>query len=165
MERGQSMVEFALLLPIFLVFVFAIIEIGRAWAVKQALTIAAREGARVLVLPYGAGLEYASESDVQQAAVARTNSYLQSAGVPTTSDVTQVTMVRLRPGNDATYNTADDSIEQGFSNARRGERVGIRVAHSFETALPLLLNMFRDSAYQFSGTGVAMGVTCYMDHE
>ena len=79
------MVEFALLLPIFFALVFSIIEIGRAWAVKQALTISAREGARVLVLPYGAGLIFTSESDVQQAAVARVNSYLNSAGVPTGS--------------------------------------------------------------------------------
>jgi len=163
-ERGQSMVEFALLLPIFFGLVFSIIEIGRAWAVKQALTIAAREGARVLVLPYGAGLIYTSESAVQTDAVTRVNSYLNSAGVPTGVG-TQVTPVRISPGNDGTYNTADDVIEQNYSNGRRGERVGIQITHNFDTALPLVLNMFNNTNDQYTGTGIAMGVTCFMDHE
>jgi len=158
------MVEFALLLPIFFALVFSIIEIGRAWAVKQALTISAREGARVLVLPYGAGLIFTSESDVQQAAVAAVNSYLNSAGVPTGSG-TQVTVVRIRPGNDAIYNTGDDVIEQNYSNGKRGERVGIQITHNFDTALPLILNIFNNTNNQYTGTGIAMGVTCYMDHE
>ena len=46
-ERGQSMVEFALALPLFLVIVFAVIDFGlglRAWI---SITNAAREGARI----------------------------------------------------------------------------------------------------------------------
>ncbi|MBK9313956.1 MAG: pilus assembly protein [Acidobacteria bacterium] len=163
-QRGQSMVEFAVLLPIFFALVFSIIEIGRAWAVKQALTIAAREGARVLVLPYGAGLIYNSEDVVQQAAVTRVNSYLNSSGVPTGAG-TQVTVVRITPGNDATYNTGDDVLEQNYSNGKRGDRVGIQITHNFDTALPLVLNMFNNTNNQYTGTGIAMGVTCYMDHE
>src|SRR5262245_7148658 len=68
-ERGQAMVEIAFVLPLFLLFVFAIIEIGRAWGARQVLTIAAREGARILILPYGAGLTYGSEEDAQAAAL------------------------------------------------------------------------------------------------
>src|SRR5215813_9301525 len=69
-ERGQSMVEFALILPLFLVFIFAVMEIGRAWSAKQSLTIAAREGARILAMPYGPSptYRYTSEEEVINAA-------------------------------------------------------------------------------------------------
>lgn len=44
--RGQSTVEFALLLPVFLLFLFGLIEIGFVIAAQQITTYAAREGAR-----------------------------------------------------------------------------------------------------------------------
>lgn len=46
-ERGQSLVEFALLIPIMLVLVIGTAEFGRAWMMRNILTGAAREGARV----------------------------------------------------------------------------------------------------------------------
>jgi Flp pilus assembly protein TadG len=48
-SRGQSAVEFALVLPIFLVIVFAIVDFSMALNAKLTVTNAAREGARVLV--------------------------------------------------------------------------------------------------------------------
>jgi hypothetical protein len=166
-ERGQSMVEIAFLLPIFFGMVFAIIEVGRAWSVKQALTIAAREGARVLILPYGAGLTYNSESDVQTAAINTVTSYLNSAGVPT-GDLTQINLARIGPGNDGEYGTNDDpDPEVGYTNGIRGERVGVQIRHRFDTPLPLILVMFNNT----NATGeprearIGMGVSCYMEHE
>lgn len=50
-ERGQSMVEFALILPLLLMLVFGIIEFGNAWRTSQLLTNFAREGARRAVVP------------------------------------------------------------------------------------------------------------------
>jgi len=46
-QKGQSLVEFALLLPILVVIVFSAIEFGRLWMTMNVLTGAAREGARV----------------------------------------------------------------------------------------------------------------------
>lgn len=48
--RGNSVVEFALVLPILLLVVFGITEFGRAWLTVNALTTAAREGARLAVV-------------------------------------------------------------------------------------------------------------------
>jgi len=124
-EAGQSTVELALVLPLFLVMIFAIIEIGRAFAAKQALTIAAREGARVLVLPYGAGLTYTSESAVQDAAIARVKSYLASSGVPIGSE-TVIQIARIGAGNDGVYGSTDDPApEMGYTQGVRGQRVGL----------------------------------------
>ena len=49
-RRGQSMVEFALVLPILLLVVFGATEFGRAWMTLNILTAAAREGARLAVV-------------------------------------------------------------------------------------------------------------------
>jgi len=49
-ERGQALAEFALVLPLILLFIAGVVEMGRAWNVKQAVTDAAREGARYVVV-------------------------------------------------------------------------------------------------------------------
>lgn len=45
-EVGQSLVEFSLVLPIFLVMIFALVDFGRAFYAWMIVTQAAREGAR-----------------------------------------------------------------------------------------------------------------------
>jgi len=49
-NRGQSVVEFALILPLLLLVLFGITEFGRAWMVSNTLTAAAREGCRLAVV-------------------------------------------------------------------------------------------------------------------
>lgn len=50
-HSGVAAVEFAIIAPILIVFVYAIIEINSAIYLRQSLTIAAYEGARVALLP------------------------------------------------------------------------------------------------------------------
>jgi Flp pilus assembly protein TadG len=45
-ERGQSLVEFSLILPVFLLLLFAMVDYGRAYYSWLVVTNAAREGAR-----------------------------------------------------------------------------------------------------------------------
>jgi Flp pilus assembly protein TadG len=158
------MVETALVLPLFLLFVFAIIEIGRAWGTRQALTIAAREGARILILPYGAGLTYGSESEAQQAAMNAVQDSLNGSGAPVIAS-TKITLVRLNPGNDGIFNTADDQVETNYTGAQRGDRVGVKITYQFETPAPVLLRMFANGDGGSTQNTINMGVTCYMDHE
>jgi len=49
-ERGQNLVEFALILPLFLVIVFGIVDFGMAFHSYITVTNAAREGARLGVV-------------------------------------------------------------------------------------------------------------------
>jgi len=60
-RRGAVALEFSLTLPIMLAVVFGIIEFGRAMAVGQLVTSAAREGTRL------ATLSGSSNADVDQA--------------------------------------------------------------------------------------------------
>jgi Flp pilus assembly protein TadG len=46
--KGQSMVEFAMILPLFVLFIIGIFELGRAFFAFIAITNAAREGTRVV---------------------------------------------------------------------------------------------------------------------
>jgi Flp pilus assembly protein TadG len=50
-ERGAALLEVALTLPLMLLVAVGIFEFGRAYQTWQILTNAAREGARVAVLP------------------------------------------------------------------------------------------------------------------
>ena len=52
-ERGSAMVEAAICIPLLLVLMVGIFEVGRAYETWQVLTNAAREGARMAVMPTG----------------------------------------------------------------------------------------------------------------
>ena len=52
-SRGQSLVEFALVIPIFLVLLMAIVDIGRAIWAQNSVAAAAREGARYAIVHGG----------------------------------------------------------------------------------------------------------------
>lgn len=71
--RGQGLVEFALVLPLFLVLLIGIAEFGRAWMTRNILTGAAREAVRIAAVAPPAGS--------QAAAIARANTVLSSAGI------------------------------------------------------------------------------------
>jgi Flp pilus assembly protein TadG len=58
-EDGQSLVEFALVIPIFLLVLFAIVDFGMAFHAWITVTNSAREGARV-------GAVRASSADIEQ---------------------------------------------------------------------------------------------------
>lgn len=57
-ENGQTLVEFALILPILLLLVMGIIQFGIIFSAQIGITNAAREGARVAAVGY-------SDSEVQ----------------------------------------------------------------------------------------------------
>lgn len=60
-EKGQSLVEFALVLPILLLFLLGIIEFGWLLNAQISLTSAAREGARLAAVEK---IEEFDESDI-----------------------------------------------------------------------------------------------------
>jgi Flp pilus assembly protein TadG len=49
-SRGQSLVEFAIVIPVFLFLVVALFDVGRYVVAQNALANAAREGARLAVV-------------------------------------------------------------------------------------------------------------------
>jgi len=55
MERGQSAVEFALLVTVLLLFLMAILDLGRGLYAYTAITAAAQEGVRYALIHPGDG--------------------------------------------------------------------------------------------------------------
>ena len=75
-ERGQALIEVALTLPLVLLVAVGIFEFGRAYQTWQILTNAAREGARVAVLP---GVD-------DDAVEERVHEYLEAGLIPDPDD-------------------------------------------------------------------------------
>ena len=70
-RSGAAVVEFAVVVPVFFLLVFGMIEYGRLVMVQQVLTNAAREGARVGVL----------DGATQATVTSAVNNYLTSASI------------------------------------------------------------------------------------
>ena len=91
-DRGTALIEMAFTLPLLLLISIGIIEFGRAFQTWQVLTNAAREGARVAVLP---GI---NDSMV----TARVNEYIQAgvldAGVTPTIGIVRNTTISYGTG-------------------------------------------------------------------
>jgi Flp pilus assembly protein TadG len=64
-ERGAELVEFALMLPILLVILAGLWDFGRAYRTYQAITNAARESARLAVVPGGINQKAAVQDGVK----------------------------------------------------------------------------------------------------
>ena len=79
-EQGTALLETAMTLPLLLIVSVGIFEFGRAFQTWQVLTNAAREGARVAVLPNAAA----------GAAEARVRAYLTSGQLANTASATVV---------------------------------------------------------------------------
>jgi Flp pilus assembly protein TadG len=94
------LIEFALALPVLLVLVAGTVDLGFAIHKYHTVTNAAREGARMAVLPgYSA-------ADVQ----ARVADYLAASGVRDPSTTT-VQLMSLTPPSGATFSTASVQVQ------------------------------------------------------
>jgi len=92
-DAGQSLVEFAMILPLMLVMLFGLVDFGRAFYTWLVITNAAREGARVGAVQQPSGAintritESASGINMAKLTVALTN--VQGArGTPVVVDLT-----------------------------------------------------------------------------
>jgi Flp pilus assembly protein TadG len=131
-QRGTSVVEMAIVLPLLLTLIFAIGEFGMMYTQWQTLTNAAREGARVGVVWRGTNCVQATvETEIQNAV----SQYMAHTGVPTAAINTTTTGVctgagtQLRVTAQVPYSFAalpflaglQSSINLGTSSTMRNE--------------------------------------------
>jgi Flp pilus assembly protein TadG len=130
-ERGAAIVEFALILPVLVLFVFGIVEFGRAYSARIQLTAAVREGARAGALG----------GDV----VAATR-----AGAPglTAGDIT-VTYTPS-PGSTCTGASTTTTVVTSTSTTSTIPTATVTATYPFEYTIPL----FRSGTWMLSATGV-----------
>jgi Flp pilus assembly protein TadG len=79
--EGAQLLEFALSLPILLVFLVGIVQFAGAFTLKQKMANAAREGARIMVSNILAGSGCGGSNCSAQAAVGAIANYMTNEGV------------------------------------------------------------------------------------
>lgn len=146
-RRGQALVEFALVAPIFILTLLALIEFGRAVYSVQMLHNAAREGARYAIVhgsasfcpsgPMPAG--QANTCDPLAENVKQTVKDFAIAIIGSDSSDFVVTVCWTKQ-HDLTPNTcpdgnAGDVFGQGEADNQRGSAVLVTVSFSYESLL------------------------------
>jgi hypothetical protein len=112
-ERGAAIIETALTLPLLLLVAVGIFEFGRAYETWQIMTNAAREGARVAVLP----------TPIPGAVDARVREYLQLGGLTSDSTVG----VAITPAN----------VSLGAAGTASGSKVTVTYPFTFMVLQPV----------------------------
>jgi hypothetical protein len=80
-EKGAELIEFALIFPTLLLVILGIMDFGFLFQRYEVVTNAAREGARIAILPGYDG------ANIQMNVQARVNQYLTAGGLPGTATV------------------------------------------------------------------------------
>lgn len=154
-RRGQAMVEFALILPLFLIILMGALEFGSAYDHRTAMAYAVREGARV-----GASLGNggASPSSVDIAIIAAVQRGLTDPIL--IENVTRIEIYksdlngRAVPGKINTYDRTGVLVgAPGWPASTRvpgltGDSIGVLVQYDFRPTTPLgqLLGLFFGTA-------------------
>jgi len=132
-EEGSALVEFALTMPILIIFFFGLIQVCLASYMRQVVSESAREGTRYAMV-HGATCVNASGSSCTVSA-ANVNSWVGSNGWP-----------NLGGGAPVVVNT---TFPDG--NESPGSRVSVTVTYSFPFRIP----MVPQSTLTLSATSVA----------
>ena len=132
-QRGASLLEFSIAATVFLTVLFAIVEFGRALWVHNALTDAARRGARYAVLHKATDIE-----DVKKVVVY--------------GDLTETTPIleNLTTANvDVTY--SGFNLDQGTATVSVHD-------YQFQMILPLVVSSIQMPNYTTTLTGECVGL-------
>ena len=136
-SRGQSLVEFALILPLFLVFVAACLDLGRVFYANISLNNAAREGA-------------------MQAAKTPASFIANGACDPATNDV--VCRVQLESkGSQVQVASTDISLSCSVAGCPKsaGSLVTVQVRGQFRLVTPLLSAIFGGQTLNLTSSATA----------
>ncbi|HEY7701779.1 MAG TPA: TadE family protein [Candidatus Limnocylindrales bacterium] len=144
LERGQSMVEFALILPAFILVLLGLLEFGSAYDHRNAMAYAVREGARVGASLGNGGTSSSTVDPTIVAAVRRglTDPILieniasieiykaDSSGAPVTGKINKFDHTGAPVG---TQGWPASSRVAGIN----GDMLGVRVVYDFRPTTPL----------------------------
>ena len=144
-SRGQSLVEFALVIPLFLVMLFGIIDIGRVIWANDALSNAAREGARFASVT---GSSLITPTSTKADIKTYTRNYAIAAG----TNVTVTVCYSAVQNSSATAGCTGDVDQSNVSNDR-GSLVTVRVTSTVPILTGTLLGM---GAFTVSGASTVL---------
>lgn len=129
---GQSVVEFAVIFPLFMVIFAAVISFGVALFNNMTLINAAREGAR-------AGSMTSNVANIPTVVAARVNSAASQAGLGAVA--TTITCVGMNPTTTANPCTWSRHTSTNTGGAQQGDSVRVRVTYTFANPFPLSIRL------------------------
>lgn len=91
-DRGAAAVELALILPVLLLLIAGIIDLGRAYQAQMTVTQAAREGARMVALHYSASQTQTRVAQAAPGLPVTTTINLSCPATPSGTDASRVTV-------------------------------------------------------------------------
>ncbi len=141
-SAGQALVEFALALPLLILIMVAVVDLGRAFYVQTALQNSAREGAR-----YGSvhptwvtSTDNADPNNIRSRAMTEPAATVAGATVTVTC-ITSVGVTYDAATNKAGYITC----------AVSGSRIEVRVTSPFSPATPMISAVLPPAGLTLSG--------------
>lgn len=163
-RRGQSMVELALVLPIFLLMLFGLVDMGRLVYANSTLSQAAREGTRLAAVQAswlgstdaacdqpGGPVCPADEAELRANVLAATNRMMTGVGAITAGDlhISCTTATASTPSGD--WTSPPHSCATA-ANRVSGSNVSARIAMDFDAITPLLGQIFSSLSLSGSAT-------------
>jgi PKD repeat protein len=136
-SRGQSLVEFAIILPLFMLFVAAVLDLGRVFYANITLTSVAREGAFAAAGPGGTFQPGQSCDPISNSVVCRVQ--LESKNSMVSVKPADVTMTCAIPGCPKIANSM----------------VTVGVSGDFRLITPLLAGLFGGQTIKVESTATA----------
>ena len=148
-HSGQSMVEFAVLAPVFFMLLLGTIDLGRAVYIYNSISDAAREGARAAI-PFDTPLPTNAQ------VVAAVQSKLGGGFTLSTDPCSGQPITASCPATPSTPNTGFIWYSSGIGTPGRGE-VTVKISFLFQPWIPVI----RDA----SGNGVVISAQSSMETE
>lgn len=137
--RGQGLVEFALVLPIFLILLMGVFDLGRAVFAYNSVTNAAREGARLAIVNQDTSL-------ITERALAQTS--FAGTGSPTVT----ISFRKNTPNDDYSTNPTCNA----YSSSTRPMNIDcvaiITYSTSYRPITPLISNILFSSGVTLTAT-------------
>lgn len=151
-SRGQGLVEFSLVIPLFLLMLFGIIDLGRVIWANDVLANAAREGARYASVHGGSDLVGHTTATPQQIKDYTLTNFSWAGGTSISVTVCY-SSVQIAPGTTGTVaNCTGDANEPNATN-NRGGLVSVTVTSTVPILTGSLLGM---GDFGVSGTSTVL---------
>lgn len=163
---GQSMVEFALVLPIFLLMLFGLVDMGRLVYANTTLSQAAREAARVAsVQAYWVGNTTdascnqpggptcpADEAAMRTNVVGTANGMMTSVGTIASSGLHISCTGASASTPTGNWTSPPNGCSTAAVRTASGSRVSVRIAMTFQPITPLIGQFFNSIELESSAT-------------
>lgn len=165
-RHGQSMVEFALVLPIFLLMLFGLVDMGRLVYANTTISQAAREAARVAsVQAYWVGNVTdtscgqpggptcpADEAAMRANVATAANGMMTAVGTIASSNLHISCTLASATAPTGNWTSPPNGCSTAAVRQAPGSRVSVRVAMTFQPITPLIGQFFNSIELEGSAT-------------